>query len=93
MASKITMSFYITKNTQKQGAWLLEIHRPIQPKRIEGNLQVALEDIESSLQSTAWTTLLAAKRAAAHHVDRSRLTWKTTDDTHYSATLDVKDED
>jgi len=84
------MSFYITKNTQKQGAWLLEIHRPVQPKNVNGNLQVAIEDIGNSLQATAWTTLMAAKRAAAAHVDRSRLAWKTADDTHYTATLDVK---
>ena len=90
MASKITMSFYITKNTEKQGAWLLEIHRPVRPRQVNGNLQVALEDIEGSHIASAWTTLVAAKRAAAHHVGRSRLTWITEGDTNLVASLDIK---
>lgn len=89
MASKITMSFYISKNLEKQGAWLLEIHRPIQPKQVNGNIQVALEDLVD-LRPTAWTTLLAAKRAAAHHVGRSRLTWIAEGSECFVATLDVK---
>ena len=89
MASKITMSFYITKNLEKQGAWLLEIHRPMQPKQVNGNIQVAIEDLVDQ-RPTAWTTLLAAKRAAAHHVGRSRLTWAALGNECFVATLDIK---
>lgn len=80
---KITHRFDITKNPQKQGAWLLIADRECPPSRDEnGNLVVRIEDLEAATQVSAWTTVSAAKRAAAHGVGRSRLTWSApnTDD-------------
>lgn len=75
-STKIKHWFEIVKNTQKQGAWLLIWTREVPPNRKEdGTLTVSLEDLEASQGASAWTTAMAAKRAAAATVGRSRLTW------------------
>lgn len=77
---KIKHLFEITKNPEKQGAWLLVWSRdvPFGTNPETGYRTVALEDIEASAGASAWTTVSAAKRAAAAMVGRSRMTWSDT---------------
>lgn len=87
-SQKIKWRFEITKNTEKQGAWLLVWGHEVPPTRNEaGRLTVALEDLEASAGASAWTTVGAAKRAAAAMVGRSRMGWTDTngDGLHLTA--------
>lgn len=91
---KIKHLFDITKNPEKQGAWLLLWSRDV-PYGIDpetGYRSVALEDIEASAGASAWTTVSAAKRAAAVMVGRSRMTWTDTngDGLHLTASFEEK---
>lgn len=82
-STKIKHQFEISKNQQKQGAWLLISVREVPEARDDqGRLVIAIEDIESAQSASAWTTQAAAKRAAAASVGRSRLMWSApnTDD-------------
>ena len=73
---KIKTRFSISKENVKQSAYLVISNRELLRTRNEqGTLTIALEDIESSSQCSAWTTLAAAKRQAAASVGRSRLAW------------------
>lgn len=75
-SQKIKWVFEITKNAEKQGAWLLVWGHEVPPtRRDDGMLTVALEDLEGSAGASAWTTVSAAKRAAAALVGRSRMGW------------------
>jgi hypothetical protein len=69
---KRTYLFVIKKNPERQGAWLLVWER---------NLVVPdLDEVAASSGASAWTTLAAAKRAAARMLNRSRLPWTQDDD-------------
>lgn len=75
-SQKVKHHFEITKNTEKQGAWLMSWARDWLPTRGEdGRLTLELDEIEKNQGTSAWTTQSAAKRAAAAVVGRSRLTW------------------
>jgi hypothetical protein len=75
--SKRTYLFVLSKNQERQGAWLLVWERnvvvPTDASRWVG-------EIEASSGASAWTSKMAAKRAAAHMVGRSRLTWIDEDE-------------
>jgi hypothetical protein len=80
---KRTYRFLITKNPERQGAWLLLWDRELlYGHQSEDRHGITLEDIESSSGASAWTTLAAAKRAAARMLDRHRLPWEEADDMH-----------
>lgn len=86
---KVRWTFNVSKNPEKQGAWLLvwahDIPMGTNPET--GYRSVAVEDIEASAGSSAWTTVAAAKRAAAALVGRSRMSWSNTngDGLHLTA--------
>ena len=76
-SQKVKTYFSITKANVKQSAYLLVSNREVPPNRNdEGTLTIALEDLEAATKAAAWTTLAAAKKAAATSVGRSRLTWE-----------------
>jgi hypothetical protein len=75
-SQKVKHHFEITKNTEKQGAWLMSWARDWLPVRgDDGTLTLELDEIENNQGTSAWTTVSAAKRAGAAVVGRSRLTW------------------
>lgn len=89
--SKRTYRFLIKKNPAPQGAWLLIWDRDILFDRTDpGRTTVALEDIESSSDASAWTTLAAAKRAASGLLDRHRLPWTHDGEGVYRAEVRVR---
>lgn len=89
---KRTYRFAITKNEEKQGAWLLAWERELLPSDVQQTSGVSILDIESSADVSAWTTLTAAKRAAAAVLDRHRLPWEeVTPKAAYRATVVHRD--
>lgn len=76
--SKRTYLFVLRKNQERQGAWLLVWERNlVVPDGLHPRM---LEEVAASSGASAWTTQAAAKRAAAHRVGRTRLTWIKEDD-------------
>ena len=90
---KRTYRFAITKNEERQGAWLLAWERELLPTDVEQPKGVSILDIESSADVSAWTTLTAAKRAAASVIDRQRLPWEeVSPKVAYRATVVHRDQ-
>jgi hypothetical protein len=75
--TKRTYLFVLNKNPEPQGAWLLVWERNIV---VPPESSRWFDEIEASYGASAWTTLRAAKRAAARMVDRSRLPWVSDDE-------------
>lgn len=86
-SKKIEWHFEVSKNTEKQGAWLMVWARDLNIDTVDGRTSVDIEEIQNSAGESAWTTQAAAKRAAAHMVGRSRLGWEEVGDggIHFKA--------
>lgn len=86
---KRTYQFAVTKNQERQGAWLMTWFRDLPEVLPEGQ---ALSEIQASSGASAWTTLNAAKRAAAAVVGRQRLPWEeVSEKAEYKASIVHKD--
>lgn len=88
-STKIEHHFVISKRQITKGAAYLAVWvREVKPSRDEnGTLIISVEDIEGSVQPSAWTTLAKAKSVLAAAVGRQRLNWTETDDLAALSTI------